>query len=151
MVIITSSVAERIADEILSSQEEILAMTIIDERRLGAKNNIVLASKAKESFRKAFGVFQEGPRYGGTLGIEALGVAGEVRGFAGQVQSIVTTYEKCKMVLLPMPSYDIVVGLVLESSVNGDDYSKNIRREIERLFLTLREENEEEGEQKEEE
>jgi hypothetical protein len=135
MAIITSRVAERIADEILSSQEEIFAISIIDEsgRGLaGGGNNIVLASKAKESFRKAFGLFEGGARYGGTLGLAALGVASEVRGFAGRVKSIVTTYEKCKMMLLPMPSYDIVVGLVIESSVNAEDY--NIGEEIERLL-----------------
>ena len=141
-IIITSRIAERIADEILSTNEEILAVSIVDEsgRGLGrgAARNIVLASKAKESFRKAFGIFQGGAKYGGTLGLAALGVANEVRDFAGQVQSIITTYEKFKIMLLRMPAYDIVVGLVLESSVNGDDYSKNIRREIERLFLTIR-------------
>ena len=146
MVIITSHVAERIADEILSTNEEILAVSIVDEsgRGLarGAARNIVLASKAKESFTKAFGIFQGGTKYGGTLGLAALGVANEVRDFAGQVQSIVTTYEKCKMMLLPMTTYDIVVGLVLDRSVNAEDY--NIGKEIERLLLAADEEGGEE-------
>src|SRR5919109_716863 len=106
MVIITSRVAERISDEILSNHEEILAVSIVDESGRGLAgrgNNIILASKAKESFRKAFGIFQGGARYGGTLGLAAIGVANEVREFAGQVQSIITTYERCKMMLLPMP------------------------------------------------
>ena len=153
MVTITSHVAERIVDEILSSHQEeegLLAITIIDERGLGGrargrggKDNVVLATKAKESFRKAFGSFyrQAGVQYGATLSLAALGVANEIREYAGQVQSIITTYEKFKMTLLPMPAYDIVVGLVLSRSVKNaaEDYSKNIGREIERLLLAIQE------------
>jgi hypothetical protein len=124
MVIITSHVAERIADEILSSHQEeeegLLAITIIDEsgpggRARGGKDNVVLATKAKESFRKAFGLFyrQAGVQYGATLSLAALGVANEIKEYAGQVESIITTYEKFKMMLLPMPAHDMVVGLVL--------------------------------------
>ncbi len=163
MVTITPHVAERIVDEILSShqkeedeekEEGLLAITIIDERGLGGrargrggKDNVVLATKAKESFRKAFGSFyrQAGVQYGATLSLAALGVANEIREYAGQVQSIITTYEKFKMTLLPMPAYDIVVGLVLSRSVkNAEDYSKNIGREIERLLLAKKEEEGEE-------
>ena len=162
IIIITSHIAERIADEILSSHQEeedeekegLLAITIIDERGLGGrargrggKDNVVLATKAKDSFRKAFGVFyrQAGIQYGATLSLAALGVANEIREYAGQVQSITTTYEKFKMVLLPMPAYDIVVGLVVDRSVkNAEDYSKNIiGKEIERLLLAIEEGGEE--------
>jgi hypothetical protein len=162
IIIITSHIAERIADEILSSHQEeedeekegLLAITIIDERGLGGrargrggKDNVVLATKAKDSFRKAFGVFyrQAGIQYGATLSLAALGVANEIKEYAGQVQSITTTYEKFKMVLLPMPAYDIVVGLVLDRSVkNAEDYSKNIiGKEIERLLLAIEEGGEE--------
>ena len=151
MVIITSSVAEKIANGMLSSDQEggLLAITIIDERGLGGrargrggKDNVVLATKAKEPFRKAFVSFyrQAGVQYGATLALAALGVANEIREYAGQVQSIITTYEKFKMTLLPMPAYDIVVGLVLERSIkNAEDYSKNVGREIERLLLAIEE------------
>jgi hypothetical protein len=150
-IMITSHIAERIVDEILSThqeQEGILAITIIDERGLGGrargrggKDNVVLATKAKESFRKAFGLFypQSGVKYGATLSLAALGVANEIREFAGQAQSIITTYEKFKMMLLPMPAYDIVVGLVLDRSANAEGYSNKIGKEIEGL-LTAKEE-----------
>jgi hypothetical protein len=136
VIIITSRAAERIADEILSTNEEILAISIIDQR----KGNI-LVSKPKESFTKAFGVFQEGPKYGGSLAISALSIANEVREIAGEAQSIITTYEKCKMMLLPIPSYEIVVGLVLQRSVNAEDY--NIGNTLEGLLLLSKEEEEE--------
>ena len=132
MRIINSSVAERIVDEILSTNDEILAISIIDDR-LGTAAN-VLASKSKESFKRALGVFHEGPRYGGTLAHAALSVANEVREIAGEAKSIVTTYEKCKMMLLPIPSYEVVVGLVIQSSVNAEDYNDKIVTNLKRLL-----------------
>jgi hypothetical protein len=148
VVIITSHVAERIADEILSRQGEEgpLAITIIDERGLGGrargrgrKDDGALATKAKDSFRKAFGSFyrQAGVQYCAILSLAALGVANEVEEYAGQVQSIITTYEKFKIMLLRMPAYDIVVGLVLSPSVNAaqEDYNNIIGKEIERLLM----------------
>ncbi len=42
------------------------------------------------------------------------------------------------MMLLPMPTYDIVTGLVLDRSVSAEDY--NIGKEIERLLLAAKEE-----------
>jgi hypothetical protein len=144
MVIITSHIAEKIANEMLSSDQEEgpLAITIIDERGLavrGGKDNGALATKAKESFRKVFGSFyrQPGVQYCATMSLASLGVANEIREYAGQVQSIITTYEKFKIMLLPMPAYDIVVGLVLSPSVNAaqEDYKNIIGKEIERLLM----------------
>jgi hypothetical protein len=118
MALITSTLAERIAEGILSTHGgEILSILIIDEK--GGGNT--LASKSNESFKKTFGVFQEGPAYGGTLAITALSIANEAREIAGEAKAIVTTYEKCKMMLLPMPSYEIVVGVVLERGVVADE------------------------------
>jgi hypothetical protein len=149
-IMITSHVAERIVDEILSTRQEgILAIIIIDGRGLGGrargrggKDNVVLATKAKESFRKAFGLFyqQAGVEYCATLSLAALGVANEVREYAGQAQSIITTYEKFKVMLLPMPATDIVVGLVLDRSANAEGYSNKIGKEIERLLAAKGEE-----------
>jgi hypothetical protein len=47
-----------------------------------------------------------------------------------QPQVIITIYEKCKMMLLRVPAYEILVGL--ERSVNAEDY--NIADKIERLL-----------------
>jgi hypothetical protein len=73
MVIITSGAAERVSDDILSTNDEILSISIMD-----MQGNI-LAAKSKESFRKAFGVTQEGDKYSGTLAVAALAVANEVK------------------------------------------------------------------------
>jgi hypothetical protein len=112
MAVITSTASERIADEILSTYDgEILSISIIDDK--GGGENF-LATKSAESFEKTFGVLQEGRKYGGSLAIAALSIANEVRGVAGETIAITTTYEKCKMMLIPLPSYEILVGLVLK-------------------------------------
>jgi hypothetical protein len=127
MVIITSSAAERISDEILSTNEEILSISIMDMR------GNILATKSKESFRQVFGINLEGDKYGGTLAVAALAVANEVKDIVGEAQALITIYKDCKMMLLPIPSYEILVGFVLQRSVNAEGY--NIANKIERLLV----------------
>jgi hypothetical protein len=134
--IISSTKAERVADDILAANEEILAISIID-----ARGGNVLASKPKESFTKEFGVFQEGPRYGGSLALSFLSIANEIREIAGETQSIITTYERCKGMLIPLPVYKVLVGLVLLKSVNAEDY--DVSNKVERLFSKEEKEDEE--------
>jgi hypothetical protein len=59
-------------------------------------------------------------------------VANEVRDVFGEAQAIIAIYENCKMMLLPIPAYQILVGLVLQRSVNAEGY--NIANKIERLL-----------------
>jgi hypothetical protein len=116
MALINSAAAEKISDEILSSYDgKILAISIMD-----SKGNF-LASKSTDSFKKAFGVYQDGPKYGGTLAIAALSIANEVRGVTGEARAITTTYEKCKMMLISIPSYEILAGFVLHRRVVLDE------------------------------
>ena len=58
----------------------------------------------------------------------------EVRDIFGEPQAIVTIHERCKLMLLPMPSYDIVVGLVVERSADADD--DRIANRIEKLVVS---------------
>ena len=126
MVIITSGAAERVSDDILSTNDEILSISIMD-----MQGNI-LAAKSKESFRKAFGVTQEGDKYGGTLAVAALAVANELKDVFGEAQASIAIYKNCKMMLLPIPSSQILVGLVLQPSVSAEGY--NIANKIDRLL-----------------
>jgi hypothetical protein len=115
-IIITPAVAERIANEILSTYDgKILSVSILD-----TKGNF-LATKSTESFEKTFGKLQEGRKYGGTLAIASLSIANELRGVAGETKVITTTYEKCKMVMIPLLSYEILVGFVLKRRVILDE------------------------------
>ena len=126
MVTISPAVAEKVSDDILSSNEEILGISIMDI------SGNVLAAKSKESFKQAFRATGEGDKYGGTLAVAALAVANEVKDVVGEAQTIITIYKNCKMMLLPIPSSQILVGFVLQRSVNAEGY--NIANTIERLL-----------------
>jgi hypothetical protein len=126
-VAINPTVAQRIAYDILSMNDEILAISIMD-----TKGNI-LAATSKDSFKEAFGVTRDGDKYGGTLAVAALVVANEVKDIFKEAQAIISIHENCKTMLLPMPTYEILIGFVLERSVNAEDY--NIANKIERLLL----------------
>lgn len=71
---VTSSDAEKIVDGILSSNDKILAVSIIDKKR-----GNTLAAKSRQSFKEAFGVASDGAGYGGTLAIATLNVVNEAR------------------------------------------------------------------------
>jgi hypothetical protein len=129
VVIITSNAAERIAYGILSTNDEILAISIMDTR------GNILAAISKDSFKEAFKLTRNGDKYGGTLAVAALAVANEVKDIVGEAQVLITVYKDCKMMLLPIPSYEILVGFVLQRSVNAEDY--DIANKIERLLVDV--------------
>ena len=122
----TSSEAEKIVDGILTSDDKILAVSIIDKKR-----GNILAAKSRQSFKDAFRVTSDGDKYGGTLAIATLSVVNEVKDIFGEPQAIITIHKDCKLMLLSMPSHDILVGLVVERSVNVED--DKIANKIERL------------------
>jgi hypothetical protein len=126
IVAVIPSVAQRLANDILSTNDGILAISIMNMR------GNILASTSKESFKEDFGVSREGDKYGGTLAVAALAVANEVKDVAGEAQALITIYKNCKMMLLPMPSHEILAGFVLRPSVNAEDY--NIANKIEILL-----------------
>src|SRR5215208_2809350 len=139
MAIISSTAAERIADEILSTYDgKILSISIIDDK--GGGENF-LATKSTESFEKTFGVLEEERKYGGSLAIASLSIANEVREVAGETKAITATYEKCKMMLIPMPSYEILVGLVLQrrAALDDDRLANHIESLVAENALVIRE------------
>jgi len=123
---VTSSDAVKIVDGILSSNDKILAVSIIDKKR-----EDVLSAKSRQSFKDAFRVTSDGAGYGATLAIATLNVANEVRYSFGEPQAIITIHNDYNLTLLPIPSFDILVGLVVERSV--DAYDNKIANKIERL------------------
>lgn len=123
---VTSGDAETISDDILSSNDEILGISIMDMR------GNILAANSKESFKEAFAISRDRAKYGGTLAVAALAVANEVKDLVGEAQALITIYKNCKTMLLPIPSHGVLVGLVLQPSVNAEGY--NIANKIERLL-----------------
>jgi hypothetical protein len=126
-LIINASVAERAVDDILSSNEEILSAGVID------KSGNIIANKSSKSFEKRFSGASNLERngYSGTLAVAALSVATEVKDSFGEPKALITIYRDCKLMLLPMPSYDILIGLALESSANAEN--PTFASQIERL------------------
>jgi len=122
--------AERIVDDILSSNSEILSAGVIENR-----GNITL-NKSSESFEKRFkGVSNlERNRYNRTLAVAALSIANEVKDAFGEPKALITIYRDCKLVLLPMSLNDILIGLALESSANIEN--NTFAKEMERLVAS---------------
>ena len=122
VITINSTAAEKIADEILSTcGEEIQAITIINIREANT-----LVFKAKGSFEKVVSeAFREGPKYFGPVINAYLIIANEVREIFGRTKYIITMFEKYKTMLLPLPTYGIVVGVALEHWVDSDSKLAN--------------------------
>jgi hypothetical protein len=128
---VTPTIAERIVDNILSSINVggVLGVSLIDR-----KGN-TLSAKSRDSFRKSFGLAyrdgDENSNYGGPLAIATLSVVNQVRDIFGEPQAIITVHKGCKLMLIPLPSYNILVGLALERQADADD--DKIASDIERL------------------
>jgi hypothetical protein len=113
---VSSSEAERIVDDILSFNEEILSAGVID------KSGNIIATKSSESFRKQFEVERlEGNKYSGTLAIAAHGIANEVNDAFGEPLALITIYRDCKLMLVSVPSYNMLIGLALKRSASVDN------------------------------
>ena len=121
---VTSGDAETISDDILSSNDEILGISIMDMR------GNILAANSKESFKEAFAISRDRAKYGGTLAVAALAVANETRNIFGAAKAIITIHENCKLMLVPVPTHQLLIGLVLQRSVNTED---KIANKVERL------------------
>ncbi|MDQ3718274.1 MAG: hypothetical protein M3311_03870 [Thermoproteota archaeon] len=130
-MVIISDKAEKIVDAILSSDDRILLVSI-----RGWSGNI-LAAKARDSFREQFfGVSRLlGTKYSGSLTIATLSLVNEVKDIFGEAQAIITIYERCKVILLPMPSYEVTVVLAVERSVVTEDYS--LANKVERILAEI--------------
>ena len=124
---VSSGAAKRIADDILLTTDQILAISIIDNK------GSILAAKSKESFKDAFEVTEDAEKYAATLAIGILTLVNELKDTFGETQAMITIHKNCKLMLLPVPLYQMVVGLVFQPSVNVEDYY-NIANKIERLF-----------------
>ncbi len=120
--------AEEIVDAILSSNDKLLLVSIRDW------SGNILAVKYRESFTKRFfGVSRLiGTRYSGSLIVSTLSLANEEKDVFGEARAIITIYKDCKVMLLPMPLYEVIVGLAVELSVVTEDFS--LAHKIERIL-----------------
>jgi hypothetical protein len=108
--------AEKIAEDILSLDDKILLVSIRDW------SGDSLAVKSRESFKERFRVNRlEGSRFSGSLAVAALAVINEVVDVFGEIKAIITLHEDCKLMLLPMLSHEVLIGLVLERSPDTEE------------------------------
>ena len=114
-MVVTSSDAERIADNILSIHDEILGISIMDMR------GNILATNSKETLRESFPASQDRAKYG-AIAVAILGLVNLIRSIFGGAKAIITVHENCKLMLLPVPSFQLLVGFVLQRSVNAEDH-----------------------------
>lgn len=126
---VTTRSAETIVHTILSSYDEILGISIMN-----MKGNM-LAADSKEVFRETFVITEDRANYGGTLAIQALSVVNETRNVFGRTKAIITIHENCKLMLLPVPLFQLLVGVVLERSANAE--SHKIANQIEILVADI--------------
>jgi hypothetical protein len=116
MSTVSSDAAARIADEVLSSNDHILLISIRDQ------TGKILAVKFRESFGKAFRLSElVDNNLGGTLAVAVLGVVNEVREVFGRAEAIITVHRGCKLILLPLLAHQLLVGLAVEREVETDD------------------------------
>jgi hypothetical protein len=129
MPILDPHIAKVVVDNILYGNDDILSISIID-----MKGNI-LATKSKEHFEEALGVTRNGDKYGITLIAAVSGLIHLTRNVIEEAKAVTTIHEHYRLMLLPLPSLQILVGLILQHSVNAEDY--NIANKIERLVADM--------------
>jgi len=112
-----SSAAKKVADNILSRYKGILGISLMD-----MKGNI-LAANAKEAYIEAFGAGQDRAAFGGRLAVQVLSLVNQVTNIFGRTVTIITIHENSKLLLLPLTPFQILVGVVLERSVNAEDHA----------------------------
>jgi hypothetical protein len=127
--------AEKIVGIILSSNDKILLASIRNW------NGNILAVKSRDSFRERFIGVESliGSTYSGSLTVATLGLVNEVKDIFGEARTIITFYDKCIVIVLPLPSYGIIVGLTVERSpdIEEKEESYNIANKIERLVVGI--------------
>jgi hypothetical protein len=126
---LTTRSAEIIVHTVLSNYDEILGISIMN------MNGNMLAADSKEAFRETFLITEDRANYGGTLAVEALSVVNETRNVFGRTKAIITIHENCKLMLLPIPSFQLLVGVVLERSANAENHK--ITNQIEILVADI--------------
>ena len=127
--------AEKIVDAILSSNDKVLLVSIRDWR------GSILAVKYRESLTKRFFGISGlvGSKYSGSLTIATVSLVNEVKDVFGEARAIITFYKDCKVMLLPLPSHQIFVGLAVERSPDGkEEEGYSIANKIERLVANYR-------------
>ena len=120
-------IAHRVSNNILSLYDGIRFVSIMDLR------GNILKARSNQSFRDTFRVIGDCKGYGGVLAFTILRLVNQITDVVGDAKAKITVHKNCKLMLLPMSSHEILIGLVIHSSVKPED--RQIAKNIEASLL----------------
>ena len=104
--------AHRVSNNILSLYDGILYVSIMDLREN------ILKARSNQPFKDTFRVIGGCKGYGGVLGFTILRLVNQIRDVVGDAKAKITVHKNCKLMLLPMSSHEILIGLVVIVQLN---------------------------------
>jgi len=119
-----NEIIHRISDDILSLDDGILSVSVMDIR-----SGTILAACSKGVFKSRFSITEDERKNSGTWAIVILGLVIEARNIFGDTKAIISVHKECKLMLIPL--HPLLIGLVVQRSTNVEDYILN---KIETLF-----------------
>jgi hypothetical protein len=124
--VVLSNNLSKISKQILSIDDTIDAVSIMDMQ------GNTLASTSKESFYSTkYDVTKDIHDTAGDFAIVILGMVQRMDEAFGSTEAIVSFYKKCKLMLVPIPSHQILIGLVIYRSSNEEYIITKIRTLLE--------------------
>lgn len=123
---VLSNNLSKISKQILSIDDTIDAVSIMDMQ------GNTLASTSKESFYSTkYDVTKDIHDTAGDFAIVILGMVQRMDEAFGSTEAIVSFHKKCKLMLVPIPSHQILIGLVIYRSSNEEYIITKIRTLLE--------------------
>jgi hypothetical protein len=119
--------SHRVSNNILSLYDGIRFVSIMDLR------GNILKARSNQSFRDTFRVIGDCKGYGGVLAFTILRLVNQITDVVGDAIAKITVPKNCNLMLLPMSSHEILIGLVIHSSVKPED--RQIAKNIEASLL----------------
>ena len=119
--------AHRVSNNILSLYDGIRFVSIMGLR------GIILKARSNQPFKDTFRVIGDCKGYGGMLAFTILRLVNQITDVVGDAKAKITVHKNCNLMLLPMSSYEILIGLVIHSSVKPED--RQIAKNIEASLL----------------
>jgi hypothetical protein len=116
----------KISKQILSIDDTIDAVSIMDMQ------GNTLSSTSKESFYTTkYDVTQDIHDIAGDFAIVILGMVQRMDKSFGSTEAVISFHKKCKLMLVPIPSHQILIGLVIYRSSNEEYIITKIRTLLE--------------------
>jgi hypothetical protein len=124
--VVLSNSLSKISKHILSIDDTIDAVSIMDMQ------GNTLSSTSKESFYSTkYDITKDIHDIAGDFAIVILGMVQRMDEAFGSTEAIVSFHKKCKLMLVPIPSHQILIGLVIYRSSNEEYIITKIRTLLE--------------------